>query len=61
MHSPRAVQSQAGSGRCRAMKVLTIVSDRTGTIQTSITDVQFTLVLSVGLVVMVVLLFLRTW
>src|SRR5262245_26842074 len=39
---------------------LTIVSDRTGTITASIHDVQFTLVLSVGLVVLVVLLFLRT-
>jgi multidrug efflux pump len=39
---------------------LTVVSDRTGTIRASVRDVQFTLVLSVGLVVMVVLLFLRT-
>ncbi|MBS0243333.1 MAG: efflux RND transporter permease subunit, partial [Proteobacteria bacterium] len=38
-----------------------IVSDRTTTIQASIKDVQFTLVLSVALVVMVVLLFLKTW
>ncbi len=37
-----------------------IVNDRTGTIRASIRDVQFTLVLSVGLVVMVVLLFLRS-
>lgn len=40
---------------------LTIVSDRTGTISASIHDVQFTLVLSVGLVVLVVLLFLRSF
>ena len=40
---------------------LTIVHDRTQTIRASIHDVQFTLVLSVGLVVLVVLLFLRTW
>ena len=40
---------------------LTVVSDRTGTIRASIADVQFTLVLSVGLVILVVLLFLRTW
>jgi multidrug efflux pump len=39
---------------------LQIVSDRTGTIKASVSDVQFTLVLSVGLVVMVVLLFLRS-
>ncbi len=37
-----------------------IVADRTGTIRASVRDVQFTLVLSVALVVMVVLLFLRT-
>jgi multidrug efflux pump len=40
---------------------LTVVSDRTGTIRASIKDVQFTLVLSVALVILVVLLFLRTW
>ena len=40
---------------------LAIVSDRTGTIRASIADVQLTLVLSVGLVILVVLLFLRTW
>ncbi|HEY8193461.1 MAG TPA: efflux RND transporter permease subunit [Hyphomicrobium sp.] len=39
---------------------LQIVSDRTGTIRASVHDVQFTLILSVGLVVMVVLLFLRS-
>ncbi len=39
---------------------LTVVSDRTGTIRASVRDVQFTLVLSVALVVLVVLLFLRT-
>jgi len=40
---------------------LAIVSDRTGTIRASIEDVQLTLALSVGLVILVVLLFLRTW
>ena len=35
------------------------VSDRTETIRSSVTDVQFTLVLSVALVVMVIFLFLR--
>ncbi len=39
---------------------LTIVSDRTATIRASIHDVQFTLILSVALVVLVVLIFLRT-
>ena len=39
---------------------LTVVSDRTGTIGASIHEVQFTLVLSVALVVLVVLLFLRS-
>ena len=39
---------------------LTVVHDRTGTIRASVHDVQFTLMLSVGLVVLVVLLFLRT-
>ncbi|MET0639483.1 MAG: efflux RND transporter permease subunit [Hyphomicrobium sp.] len=39
---------------------LKVISDRTGTIKASVRDVQFTLVLSVGLVVMVVLLFLRS-
>ena len=39
---------------------LQVVADRTGTIRASVRDVQFTLVLSVALVVMVVLLFLRT-
>jgi multidrug efflux pump len=40
--------------------VLTVVHDRTGTIRASVHDVQFTLVLSVGLVVLVVLFFLRS-
>ncbi|MBX9829770.1 MAG: efflux RND transporter permease subunit [Xanthobacteraceae bacterium] len=39
---------------------LTVVSDRTDVIRASIRDVQFTLILSVVLVVLVVLLFLRT-
>ncbi|TAL76850.1 MAG: acriflavine resistance protein B [Beijerinckiaceae bacterium] len=39
---------------------ISIVNDQTGTIRASINDVQFTLMLSVALVVMVVLLFLRT-
>ena len=39
---------------------LDVVADRTGTIRASVRDVQFTLLLSVALVVMVVLVFLRT-
>ena len=39
---------------------LTVVHDRTTTIRASIHDVQFTLILSVALVVLVVLIFLRT-
>jgi multidrug efflux pump len=39
---------------------LTIVNDRTTTIRASIHDVQFTLMLSIALVVLVVLVFLRT-
>src|SRR5277367_6383036 len=41
-----------------AMKV-SILSDRTQTIRASISDVQFTLMLTIGLVVMVIFLFLR--
>jgi len=36
-----------------------IVSDRTQTIRASVSDVQFTLILTIGLVVMVIFLFLR--
>jgi multidrug efflux pump len=39
---------------------LTVVHDRTDTIRASIRDVQFTLALAVGLVVLVVFIFLRT-
>jgi multidrug efflux pump len=39
---------------------LTVVTDRTETIRSSIHDVQFTLILSIVLVVLVVLIFLRT-
>ena len=39
---------------------LSVVNDRTTTIRASIHDVQFTLVLSIALVVLVVLIFLRT-
>ncbi len=43
-----------------AVKV-NIISDRTETIRASITDVQFTLILTVALVVMVIFLFLRNF
>jgi multidrug efflux pump len=39
---------------------LAVVQDRTGTIRASVQDVQFTLILSVALVVLVVFIFLRT-
>jgi multidrug efflux pump len=39
---------------------LTVVHDRTTTIRASIRDVQFTLILSITLVILVVLIFLRT-
>ena len=39
---------------------LTVVHDRTDSIRASVRDVQFTLILSVALVIMVVLIFLRT-
>ncbi len=38
-----------------------IAADRTATIRASVGEVQFALVLSIGLVIMVVLVFLRTW
>ena len=41
-----------------AIKV-SLVSDRTTTIRASVSDVQFTLILTIGLVVMTILLFLR--
>src|SRR6202030_1799202 len=40
---------------------LSIISDRTQTIRASVADVQFTLILTVGLVVMVIFLFLRNF
>ncbi len=40
---------------------LSIVMDRTATIRASLADVQFTLMISVGLVILVVFVFLRDW
>jgi multidrug efflux pump len=51
---PRLTRSMPAAAK------LTIVNDRTDTIRASIHDVQFTLMLSVVLVVLVVLIFLRT-
>src|SRR5271169_726985 len=54
----RALLPQLEASIPPAMKV-SILSDRTQTIRASVSDVQFTLVLTVGLVVMVIFLFLR--
>ena len=40
---------------------VSIISDRTQTIRASVSDVQFTLLLTVALVVMVVFIFLRNF
>jgi len=40
---------------------ISVISDRTQTIRASVADVQFTLMLTVGLVVAVIFLFLRNW
>ena len=40
---------------------LSIIMDRTATIRASLADVQFTLMISVGLVILVVFVFLRDW
>jgi multidrug efflux pump len=50
---------QLQAGLPAAVKV-TIFTDRTGTIRASVEDVQFELMLTVGLVVMVIFLFLRS-
>jgi HAE1 family hydrophobic/amphiphilic exporter-1 len=56
----RALLPQLEASIPPAMKV-SILSDRTQTIRASVSDVQFTLVLTVGLVVMVIFLFLRNF
>ncbi|MBI3355623.1 MAG: efflux RND transporter permease subunit, partial [Nitrospirae bacterium] len=40
---------------------VTVLTDRTTSIRASVRDVQFELMLAVGLVIMVIFLFLRTW
>jgi hydrophobe/amphiphile efflux-1 (HAE1) family protein len=56
----RALLPQLEASIPPAMKV-SILSDRTQTIRASVSDVQFTLVLTVALVVMVIFLFLRNF
>ncbi len=40
---------------------VTVLTDRTETVRASVDDVQFTLLLTIGLVVLVIYLFLRSW
>jgi len=40
---------------------LQVITDRTGSIRASVSDVKFELLLTIGLVIMVIFLFLRTW
>ena len=47
--------------RSRLLVKVSIISDRTETIRASVADVQFTLLLTVALVVMVIFLFLRNF
>ena len=56
-----ARQLQALQRSVPASATLSVVSDRTATIKASVREVQLTLVLSVALVILVVLLFLRTF
>ena len=49
----------AARRRCRAPIEVAILTDRTTTIRASVEDVQFELMLTIGLVVMVIFLFLR--
>src|ERR1700742_3982910 len=44
-----------------ATVTLQVLTDRTNTIRASVKDVQFSLVLTIGLVVMVIFLFLRSF
>jgi len=57
--SREETSSATSSGASRAVHV-DILTDRTTTIRASVEDVQFTLVLTVALVVMVIFLFLRS-
>ena len=46
--------------RCRRAVKLQVLTDRTNTIRASVKDVQFSLMLTIALVVMVIFLFLRS-
>ena len=46
--------------RCRPRWMLTVLTDRTTTIRASVRDVELELMLTIGLVVLVIFLFLRT-
>ncbi len=52
---------QLRAARCPSSVKITTLTDRTETIRASVADVQFELMLTVGLVVMVIFLFLRTF
>jgi len=41
--------------------MVTVLTDRTNTIRASVKDVQFTMMLNIALVVMVIFLFLGRW
>jgi len=56
----KALLPQLSSSLPQGMKV-EILTDRTETVRASVRDVQFTLVLTIGLVVMVIFVFLRNW
>ena len=59
---PHQGAAAAAAGvHCRPPIKVNIVSDRTQTIRASVDDVQFTLMLTVALVVMVIFLFLRNF
>jgi hydrophobe/amphiphile efflux-1 (HAE1) family protein len=58
--SIKAMLPQLEASMPPAIKV-SIISDRTQTIRASVADVQFTLALTIGLVVMVIFLFLRNF
>src|SRR5438045_1645285 len=55
----KKILPQLQAGLPAAVQV-SILTDRTGTIRASVADVQFSLMLTVGLVVMVIFLFLRS-
>ena len=59
----REHQADAGQARSRdpADIHVNVLSDRTTTIRASVNDVQFTLMLTIGLVVMVIFVFLRSF